>query len=266
MTLRVETGRRSEYAAGVPIRVLLVDDVVAVRRLVRTSLRFRGGFEVAGEASDCAEAVRLAAELRPDVVVLDLGLPDIAGQEVLSRMRDTAPDSKIVVFSGLENVDRGWLRDHAEGYVLKDADLGYLVDLLESVTAPPPVGAAVELPDDLSSVGDARRFVKHKLEEWDVEELLDDALLVVSELAANALTHAGSSYRVRLSLTDAALRIEVDDDGVGTPEPQPLTMTEEHGRGLHLVGALAASWGMEAHDGGGKRVWAELPLPEALAE
>ena len=46
-----------------PIRVLLVDDVVEVRRLVRTSLRFRGGFEVVGEAADGAEAVRLAEHL-----------------------------------------------------------------------------------------------------------------------------------------------------------------------------------------------------------
>ena len=66
-------------------------------------------------------------------------------------------------------------------------------------------------------------------------------------------------------MTDQALRIEVDDDGTGTPEPQPLTETEEHGRGLHLVGALAASWGMEAADGGGKRIWAELPLPAPAA-
>jgi CheY-like chemotaxis protein/anti-sigma regulatory factor (Ser/Thr protein kinase) len=250
----------------VPIRVLLVDDVIEVRRLVRTSLRFRGGFEVVGEAADGAEAVRLAEQLRPDVVVLDLGLPDIAGREVLTRVRKTSPESKVVVFSGLETVDRAWIADNAAGYVLKDADLSYLVDLLEAVGTPADVEAVIDLPHDLSSVRDARRFVRRTLLEWGIDEPLDDALLVVSELAANALTHAHSSYRVRLTATPMALRIEVDDDGTGTPEPQPLTDDEEHGRGLHLVGALAASWGMDAGDTGGKRVWAELPIPTAAAE
>ena len=245
-----------------PIRVLLVDDVVDVRRLVRMSLRVRGGFDVVGEAADGTEAVRLAEELQPDVAVLDLGLPDIAGQEVLTRVRETSPDTKVVVFSGLETVDRNWIDAHAAGFVLKDSDLGYLVDLLEAVVRIGDIHAVIDLPDELSSVGRARRFVKERLSEWGIDGPVDDALLVVSELAANALTHARSSYRLLISATEHALRIEVDDSGVGTPEPQPLTDTEEHGRGLHLVGALAASWGMESADAGGKRVWAELALAD----
>lgn len=227
-----------------PIRVLLVDDVDEVRRLVRTSLRFRGGFEVVGETADGAEAVRLASRLRPDVVVVDLDLPEIAGRDLLSQVRAAAPRAKIVM--------------------PEDGDLGRLVERIESLEESDETdetAAVIDLPHELSSVSRARAFVRARSAEWGIGEPLDDALLVVSELAANALTHAGSSYRVRLSATEQALRIEVDDDGAGTPEPQPLSETDEHGRGLYLVSALATSWGMGAAEGGGKRVWAELALP-----
>src|SRR3954471_7514100 len=264
--VKVLKGSRVAYAAEMPIRVLLVDDVAEVRRLVRPPLPLRGGFEVVGEAGDGAEAVRLAGELTPDVVVLDLGLPDLAGREVLTQVRDRSPDSKVVVFSGMEAADRAWIADHVEGYVLKDAEIGYLVDLLDSVGRADAVGpATIDLPAELASVALDRRFVERTLAGWEIEEPLDDALLVVSELAANAITHALSSCRVRLTSNDMTLRIEVVDEGRGTPEPQPLTFTEESGRGLHLVGALAASWGMDTLRGGAKLVWAELPLP-AMAD
>jgi DNA-binding NarL/FixJ family response regulator len=102
----------------VTVRVLLVDDVVEVRRLVRLALRLRGGFEVVGEAADGADAVRLAQDLHPDVVVLDLGLPDLAGREVLTRICLYSPGSKVVVFSGMDSEDREWIARRVKGYVL----------------------------------------------------------------------------------------------------------------------------------------------------
>lgn len=240
------------------IRVLLVDDVMDVRRVVRASLRFRGGFDVVAEASDGAEAIRLAEDLRPDIVVLDLGLPDIAGHEVLSQIRAASPTSKVVVFSGLETADRAWIVNQVEGFVLKDAELDYLVDLLVSVGQPADTVATLDLPQALTSAAEARRFVAGKVTDWGLEDLLDDALLVASELAANAVTHADSPCRIRLSVNAATLRIDVIDTGSGTPEPQPASWTEEHGRGLHLVDALTTAWGLEIIPEG-KLVWAELP-------
>ena len=85
--------------------MLLVDDVPEMRRLVRTMLRIRGGFEVVGEASDGEQALDLALTCSPDIVVLDLGLPRLAGREVLGRLREQLPRVKVVVFTGTEMAD-----------------------------------------------------------------------------------------------------------------------------------------------------------------
>jgi CheY-like chemotaxis protein len=241
-------------------RVLLVDDVAETRRLVRTALRFRGGFEVVGEASDGVEAVRQAAALQPDIVVLDLVLPDIAGDEVLIGVREGSPASKIVVFSGAEITDRDWFLERTEGFVVKDVDLDYLVDLLASLVAPPRGAETIELPRHVDSVARARDFTRGRIAAWQLTPLLDDALLVVSELVANAITHAASAPRLSLSYQDGTLRIEVTDDGTGTPEPRAPSTTREGGRGLYLISAMASVWGTEEVDGG-KVVWAELRVP-----
>lgn len=240
-------------------RVLVVDDEPALARALAINLRAHG-WEVV-TAADGRGALKAAAERHPDVVVLDLGLPDLAGREVLTRIREQSPASKVVVFSGVEPADRDWIADQVEGYVLKDADLDYLVDLLESVGHPREAVESMDLPFGVTSPAMARRFVTQTLRAWNLGRVLDDALLIASELATNAVTHAESPCRLRLSLTDTSLRIDVTDTGQGTPEPQPESFTEEHGRGLHLVAALTTAWGLDVIPGEGKVVWAELPRP-----
>jgi CheY-like chemotaxis protein len=239
------------------VRVVLVDDAEDVLRMVRTALRLRGGFEVVGQARSGLHAVELAARLKPDVVVLDLALPDIAGQEVLSRIREVAAGTQVVILSASTPTDEAWFEERTAGYVLKDQDLDHLVNLLERLGPRSGDVRVVELPQDPAAAGRAREWVRSALVEWGLEALVDDALLVVSELVGNAVTHAASSCEVTISRARGSVRIEVTDRGEGTPEPQPQDGMAEGGRGLVLIGAMSTAWGVEDVPQG-KKVWAEI--------
>ena len=82
-----------------PIRILLVDDNADVRFLLRVALEMRPGLELVGEAGDGLEALRLAAETAPDIVILDREMPVADGLQVLPRLREACPNSVIVVFT-----------------------------------------------------------------------------------------------------------------------------------------------------------------------
>jgi DNA-binding NarL/FixJ family response regulator len=241
----------------VTVRVLLVDDVADVRRLVRIALRYHGGFEVVAEAGAGLQAIELATQHLPDIVLLDLGLPDLAGRDVLTRMREVAPSAKVVVFTGADDEDRAYYEKHTAGYVLKTEDLDYLVDLLDDVGRTARRYESARFESNVSSVPRAREFVRRWLQESRVSHLLDEASLIVTELATNAVLHADSPYEVRLSRTDGVVRIEVADGDGGTPEPQPFSAVAESGRGIVIVSAIAASWGIDTQLRG-KVTWAEL--------
>jgi CheY-like chemotaxis protein len=242
----------------VRLRVLLVDDAAEIRQLVRTALRFRGGFEVVAEASTGHEALTLARAEQPDVVVLDLGLPDLAGEEVLTRIRAESPRSKVVIFSARDAPDRAWFADRVEGFVLKDATLDLLVDVLASVGSRTEEHLDLELPADPASVAEARAFVRTTFASWDVDyELTQDVLIIASELVTNAITHANSACELRLAADEAKVRISVLDRGDGTPDLLAHSDTRPHGRGLHIVGALSTAWGVDRMPEG-KLVWAQI--------
>lgn len=90
--------------------------------------------------------------------------------------------------------------------------------------------------------------------------LCDDAVLVVSELVTNAVRASAGPVRLQLALREDALHIRVSDDGDGWPTPRHARDDEAGGRGLQLVGVLAADWGVVPREGGGKHVWATLPV------
>jgi DNA-binding NarL/FixJ family response regulator len=83
------------------VRVLLVDDLSDIRLVMRLLLEADGRAEVVGEAAEGSEAVRLARELRPEVVVLDLRMPGMDGVSALPLIRDAAPGAVVVALSAL---------------------------------------------------------------------------------------------------------------------------------------------------------------------
>jgi MEDS: MEthanogen/methylotroph, DcmR Sensory domain len=107
----------------------------------------------------------------------------------------------------------------------------------------------------------ARGFALGMLEPWCGEQLAADTALVVTELATNAVLHAGSAFSVSLTLSDGAIRISVSDTlplGANGVDQQ---LTAASGHGLGVVAAMATRWGVETVPSG-KAVWAELPLAD----
>jgi DNA-binding NarL/FixJ family response regulator len=106
------------------IRVLIADDHNLFRAGVRGLLRGFGGMEVTGEAVNGHEAVALAAAHRPDVLLMDVGMPGLNGIEAAERVRTATPATRVIILSmhtGEEHVTRA-LKAGAAGYLLKDAE------------------------------------------------------------------------------------------------------------------------------------------------
>jgi len=119
--------------------------------------------------------------------------------------------------------------------------------------------AEVTLAPASSSVGAGRRFLHRTLREWQAVEVEWQAAQILSELATNAVIHAGTDFTVTLDLLDGALRLQVRDGSRRVPRQRRYGLGATTGRGLGLVGALASEWGVQ-QDGSGKTVWCVLPL------
>jgi anti-sigma regulatory factor (Ser/Thr protein kinase) len=107
----------------------------------------------------------------------------------------------------------------------------------------------------------ARCWCEPVLEKWGLVDRQSEAVLVLSELVANAIRHGSGDIDVRLRRTADAVRIEVTDagsaDGVAAQEPD---MSSPTGRGLAIVEHFVTAWGVRELPEGGKTVWAALPV------
>lgn len=116
-------------------RILLADDHAMLRDGVRMVLEAYPGFEVVGCADNGSEAVALSRDLHPDIVVLDIAMPDTNGLEATRAIRECCPDTSIVILSMHEGEEylREALRAGATGYVLKRAAAQELVEAINAV-------------------------------------------------------------------------------------------------------------------------------------
>jgi DNA-binding NarL/FixJ family response regulator len=101
----LEAERTNSHSDGSFIRVLLVDDNGPFRRFVREALGEMPDIQIVGEAIDGLEAVRKAQELKPALIVLDIGLPGLNGIEAARRIRRLSPQSKILFLSQESSVE-----------------------------------------------------------------------------------------------------------------------------------------------------------------
>jgi DNA-binding NarL/FixJ family response regulator len=119
------------------IRVVLADDHSVVRKGVREFLEEEPDIDVIGEASDGLQAVALATELQPDVVVMDIKMPQLSGVDATRRIRSVAPKVRVLALTAYDDDPYifGLLEAGASGYVLKTAESRELIRAIRAVAA-----------------------------------------------------------------------------------------------------------------------------------
>jgi DNA-binding NarL/FixJ family response regulator len=146
------------------IRVLIADDHAIVREGIRQVLAADAGFMVAGEAANGMDAVALAEQVLPDVVVLDLSMPELSGLEAAARIRDRLPQVRILVLSihDHEEYILQSVRAGAHGYLRKDSSPAELRGAIRAIHAggsffSAPVAHALSMAVRNEGAGQERR-------------------------------------------------------------------------------------------------------------
>jgi anti-sigma regulatory factor (Ser/Thr protein kinase) len=117
--------------------------------------------------------------------------------------------------------------------------------------------ASLELAPDHTAAARARKFVAATLRGWGLEDAIEDAELLVSELVTNAILHARSSATVKINHNAPRLRVSVCDSSSATPRLRDYGPNAVTGRGMLLVDRIALRWGVDVNEGG-KCVWFEV--------
>jgi DNA-binding NarL/FixJ family response regulator len=118
-----------------PIRILLAEDQTLMRQGLKTILELESGFEVAGEAEDGKAAVKLALQLRPDIILMDVQMPQMNGVEATAAICRSWPEAKVIILTTFDRDDYVFqgVRAGAVGYLLKDLPSPKLIETIRRV-------------------------------------------------------------------------------------------------------------------------------------
>ena len=186
-----------------PLKVFVVDDHRMFREGVRYRLEQEPDIEVVGEAASAEEAISLVEEADPNIVILDIRLPNMSGIELARIMREKWPDLKILMLSGydFDQYVRALARLGVDGYLLKDAPQDALVQALHDIA-----DGGVVLPPNIASKVMRGYSSPVTGRDADVWELTLREIEVV-ELLSQGLRNAEISERFNISVRTVEVHV-----------------------------------------------------------
>jgi NarL family two-component system response regulator LiaR len=166
------------------IRILIADDHAVVREGLRTLISTEPGMEIVGEAADGAEAVRMAIEFKPDIILLDMAMPRKTGLEAIQEIKAEDPGAHILVLTSFSEDDMVFpaIRSGALGYLLKNASPIALLSAIRNVHRGEPSMS----PDIATKL---IRELQHSSDLPPTEEPLTEREVEVLRLVAKGLTN-----------------------------------------------------------------------------
>ncbi len=168
------------------IRVMVADDHALVREGISALLGFCSDIEVVGEASDGNEAIKHARALKPDIILMDIGMPNLGGLEATVELRKTEPGIKIIILTQYDDREyiARFLKAGVSGYLLKKAVGSELVNAIRTVQK-----GEVYLFSSIATEVVAGYLGKHGVTEEDPYEKLTDREKQVLKLIAEGQSH-----------------------------------------------------------------------------